>query len=1657
MEFKKRLVEIRKMITKKVPQLAFPHPAFVIFFSVSDGVARAQVVQGSGASMEAAWQSGLASLRQVMSRKKLKGKWLRVDWVENAKRCSWEELNASLKNTKRNYFRYGLAMDPAFAVAFLEQELNGNAMLYGGNSIPCAVINEKNFNVYLNHKYGINLDINNFKEKELFILSTRGVFCTENGDILVLGGSGPDAGRRVIEPMAVDDVDNLIEDSSGFLSRSVGADGRFVYGYHPCFDRQITAYNALRHASTIYSMIEAWEVTQDPILKASIDLALSYLCDKLISPATTPDGVEVLFVVDVGGEIKLGANSVSILAMAKYTALTGADKYYPVMEKLALGILFMQAEDGSFAHVLNYPDLTVRDKFRIIYYEGEAAFGLMRLYSLTNDERWLKAVEKAFEHFIASRHWEHHDHWLSYCVNELTRYRPEERYFRFGIDNVATYLDFVIERITTFPTLLELMMAAEEMLMRLRKFPEYHHLLAEIDVEKFYRALHMRAHYLLNGHFWPEFAMYYRNPDRIVGSFFIRHHAFRVRIDDVEHYLSGFVAYRRLLLRQDAMVSLPDISERRLSARNPADPTGVCFLMYPETPRGFSLMRTLAKKATQKGLRVFYASYKDARISDGKLNGYALENGLWEKAEFDIPAIIDNAPPRRKSEVALFERLAAASFLTCHKLGGKRKTLGLLAANTDTKEWLIPSSELNAANLDKALKSDGSVIVKPFRSNRGRGVYLLQAQPDGTVTARSNEVTLSLDTAALEEFIARRSDENWMLQKYVPSVDAKGHAFDIRVPLFRSGDRSWKAAHIYARLGAGSVTSNLATGGSTYDAVPFLMQLYDEDTATALVNSMERAALTIARALQEHYPFIIDALGCDFGIADGRAYLFEVNSYPGMKGCLETATDLKADYFAGLSMALQQAAGTLTTNRLENFGLPEAEKPVSGPVEPLPTAHVPAIGAATEANRLLLQKVIAGGENDFSDSPFLKPGIGNPVYRLIIGEARKRGYKGRIVNNTHLEINDEHGTTAVFSPDSPNISFATRKVTENKEVTRKVLLGAGLPAPAGKAFKSYDAAVEYFLDQTRPQVLKPLRGSGGVGVSTGITTESQFEKAWNKATSHGRHGVVIEDEVVGDEVRLVVLDGETIAAVCRMPGYVIGDGARTIAQLVEAKNAQRKKNPLMRLYPISQFDYLENERRQTLDAVPDAGEFVRLSSVSNVARGGEAVSMVDVLHPSFYDLARRTFNALPGATQLGLDVIAKDFGADAFSGNATVIEVNSDPTVAIPRFAAYGPLAVDIPAKLIDFIEKSQGIGIKQKTTHEPDARLAPAAVYDPPGINTFPRSYRLQSRLLRDAAISRGLSIEVLSPDITMLAKGDNRRLFSFGMPDATLVAARRASNDKEWTKRLLRAAGIATPEGNAFEPSDTKPAWEFALECGLPVVIKPLVGSGGKGVFTDISSQDDFETAWAFAAAGASRVIVEPHVIGNDYRLFVVGNGLVAAARRDPAHVVGDGVSTILELIARKNTARAANPHHGAKPIMLTALMRRNLARLGLTDTSVLEDGRTLQLHTVSNIGSGGESVDETDRVHPDWARIAVRARKAVFNPPHVGIDLIAEDIGRAPHDQRWSIIEVNTNPDFGANHFPMHGKGRDVAGALVDALFSPGTQDASTSVQKPEVMYG
>src|SRR5690606_646654 len=138
-----------------------------------------------------------------------------------------------------------------------------------------------------------------------------------------------------------------------------------------------------------------------------------------------------------------------------------------------------------------------------------------------------------------------------------------------------------------------------------------------------------------------------------------------------------------------------------------------------------------------------------------------------------------------------------------HKLGGKRTTLEFLQSDPAKKQWLIPSQTLNSENIEQALSADGKVIIKPYRSNRGRGVYLLQRDENGSVSVRTNQSVTKLDAYAFKCFVASGATSRWMLQKYIASVDAQVRAFDILVPVLRADGGQWRTARIYSRLGSG--------------------------------------------------------------------------------------------------------------------------------------------------------------------------------------------------------------------------------------------------------------------------------------------------------------------------------------------------------------------------------------------------------------------------------------------------------------------------------------------------------------------------------------------------------------------------------------------------------------------------------------------------------------------------------------------------------------------------------------------------------------------------------------------------------------------------------------------------------------------------------------
>ncbi|MBC1624457.1 poly(glycerol-phosphate) alpha-glucosyltransferase [Listeria welshimeri] len=486
----------------------------------------------------------LANLINEMKKSALKNQTdeaisFKMDIAVNYQLENLGEWNRKALKTKKNYYRRGIALNENFKMALMEQEINANAILLPADE--GLAINIENMNRYLMQSNKNQAQLNLTTDSNIVTFDTLGWFF-DGKKIHELETTEWNHGRRKTTLLKPEIVAELVGNAGRYLANQVNVTGEFNYGWFACFDKKIKHYNSLRHASTTYSMLEAYELTEDEFILEAAANALAYLQKNFIY-----EKEDLAFLIEPElREVKLGGAAATLLAFTKYMKITGNKTYLPLCRKIANAILSLQDKDGKFTHVLEYPTLEVKDIFRIVYYDGEAVFGLLRLYEIDRDSRWLDAAAKSFNHFIRDNYWQNHDHWLSYCANEITKYIPDEAYYEFGLQNAFDNLPFIYARETTFPTFLELTVATKEMTLRMEK-EGLQHLLLDYSIEELEKTITKRAHYQLNGYFYPELAMYYKNPARIEGSFFIRHQSFRVRIDDVEHNISGYVRYYQLL------------------------------------------------------------------------------------------------------------------------------------------------------------------------------------------------------------------------------------------------------------------------------------------------------------------------------------------------------------------------------------------------------------------------------------------------------------------------------------------------------------------------------------------------------------------------------------------------------------------------------------------------------------------------------------------------------------------------------------------------------------------------------------------------------------------------------------------------------------------------------------------------------------------------------------------------------------------------------------------------------------------------------------------------------------------------------------------------------------------------------------------------------
>lgn len=305
------------------------------------------------------------------------------------------------------------------------------------------------------------------------------------------------------------------------------------------------------------------------------------------------------------------------------------------------------------------------------------------------------------------------------------------------------------------------------------------------------------------------------------------------------------------------------------------------------------------------------------------------------------------------------------------------------------------------------------------------------------------------------------------------------------------------------------------------------------------------------------------------------------------------------------------------------------------------------------------------------------------------------------------------------------------------------------------------------------------------------------------------------------------------------------------------------------------------------------------------------------------------------------------------------------------------------------------------------------------------------------DAADDRSIpAIRLNDGNLVQLGYGARQHRIWTAETDLTSAIAEGISRDKDLTKQLLQACGVPIPEGRLVKsPED---AWEAACEIGVPVVVKPYDGNHGRGVFTNVMTREEVEAAWAVAIEEGSGVIVERFVQGKEHRLLVVGGRMVAAARGEPAIVVGDGRSTVTELIdlqLNSDPSRGSTDDRPLNFVRIDSSARMELARQGYDAESIPPRGERLLIQRNGNV-----AIDVTGEVHPSIAH-AVAVAADVVGLDIAGIDLVVEDISKSLAEQRGAIVEVNAGPGLLMHLKPSAGTPQPVGAAIVNNLFPEG----------------
>ena len=304
---------------------------------------------------------------------------------------------------------------------------------------------------------------------------------------------------------------------------------------------------------------------------------------------------------------------------------------------------------------------------------------------------------------------------------------------------------------------------------------------------------------------------------------------------------------------------------------------------------------------------------------------------------------------------------------------------------------------------------------------------------------------------------------------------------------------------------------------------------------------------------------------------------------------------------------------------------------------------------------------------------------------FIVEAAKQRDLTVKNLGRDHIAFLDGgRAIGGMYKTVTSLVSHAALSVTNSKKLTKEIFSAAQLPVPVGRSFTPdhFDEALTYFQNRRVPVVVKPVTSRSATGITTNVKSPDEFRVAWTRAVkaATGKNGVIVEHFVTGLNIRAFVVTDRVVAAVARVPAFIVGNGQDSLGTLIEAKTALRAEHPYLQRLPMQVDTDCPDEQNLTYTSIPEAGAPVLLNDSVVIKQGGEPIDVTTMLSPELQELAVRAALAIPGLTVAGIDLIA---ASPSSTDEAVVLQANAAANISLHHIPAYGK-SVDVAGAIIE-------------------------------------------------------------------------------------------------------------------------------------------------------------------------------------------------------------------------------------------------------------------------------------------------------------------------------------------------------------------------------------